>query len=121
MGTLRCKVALEAIRFFAYHGYYPEEQLTGNEFLVDIEVVQPVFSAATDDLAQTVNYERLLEIATTRMKQTVKLLETVAHAILEDIKTEFMAVDYIKVRIRKSNLPVAAELKNALIELVYER
>ncbi|MES2809922.1 MAG: dihydroneopterin aldolase [Bacteroidota bacterium] len=38
-------VSLHGAAFFAYHGFYPEEQKIGNHFLVDIDVA---FSPAAD-------------------------------------------------------------------------
>ena len=36
MGIIKQKVSLEGVRFFAYHGFYPEEQVLGAEFIVDL-------------------------------------------------------------------------------------
>lgn len=113
------KVALEGVRFFAYHGYYPEEQKVGNEFLVDIETETVVEENLKDELSDTVNYERLFEIASFEMKTPRKLLETVAHRILKTILAEFSQLANVKVGIRKLNLPVKGEVKNSLVELTY--
>lgn len=113
------KVALEGVRFFAYHGYYPEEQKVGNEFLVDIETETVVEENLKDELSDTVNYERLFEIASFEMKTPRKLLETVAHRILKTILAEFSQLAKIRVGIRKLNLPVKGEVKNSLVELTY--
>lgn len=121
MGTIRQKVALQGIRFFAYHGFYPQEWILGNEFIVDIETEQDVFGHGNDELAQTVNYERLFEIVAHEMKQPRKLLETVAHSILGQVRHEFLAVKSIRVVIRKMNPPVLGEVKNSLIELTFNR
>lgn len=115
------KVALEGIRFFAYHGYYPEEQLTGNEFILDILTEFEVQSDGNDDLINTVNYERLFEIATAEMKIPRKLLETVAHQILKNIQEEFSFVHTVEVSIRKMSLPLMGEVKNSLVQLTYKR
>ena len=113
------KVALEGVRFFAYHGYYPEEQKVGNEFLVDIETETVVEENLKDELSDTVDYERLFEIASFEMKTPRKLLETVAHRILKTILAEFSQLANVKVGIRKLNLPVKGEVKNSLVELTY--
>lgn len=121
MGSIRQKVALQGIRFFAYHGFYPEEQILGNEFIVDIETELEVFGHGDDDLNNTVNYERLFEIASAEMIIPRKLLETVAHGILKQIRHEFLAVKSIRVSIKKLNLPVKGEIGNSLIELIFIR
>ena len=121
MAVIKQKVALQDIRFFAYHGYYPLEQVIGNEFLVDIETVTQVEENLNDELSDTVNYEQLFELASHEMKTPRKLLETVAHCMLKAIVTEFPQVDSVKVIIRKMNLPVKGEVKNSLVELVYTK
>lgn len=121
MGTIRQKVALQGARFFAFHGFYEEEQSTGTEFIVDVETEFGVSSSGNDDISKTVNYEQLYNIISKRMKETQKLLETVAHAILEDVKNEFQAVQHIRVSIRKINPPLSGEVENSLVELVFNR
>ena len=121
MGTISQKVSLEGIRIFAFHGFYPEEQVLGTEFILDIDTSLDVFDNGKDDLANTVNYVRLFEIASEEMKITRKLIETVAHSILERIRHEFLAVQTIRVSIRKLNPPMGAEVRNSAIELVFKR
>jgi 7,8-dihydroneopterin aldolase/epimerase/oxygenase len=115
------KVALEGVRFFAYHGFYPEEQLTGNEFVVDVTTEMNVDDDGADDLENTVNYERLFDITSDAMKLPKKLLETVAHEILKQVVSEFPFVHTIEVSIRKMRLPLKGEVKNSLIQLRYTK
>ena len=121
MAVIRQKVALEGVRFFAYHGYYPVEQKVGNEFVLDLETVMLVNENLGDDLSDTINYERLFEIAALEMKTNRKLLETVAQRILKTIVAEFSQLETAKVSIRKMNLPVKGEVKNSLVELIYSK
>lgn len=121
MGTISQKVSLEGVRFFAFHGFYPEEQVLGTEFILDIDAIQEVFNDGKDELANTVNYVRLFEIASEEMKITRKLIETVAHSILERMRHEFLTVQIIRVSIRKMNPPMGAEVRNSAIELTFRR
>jgi dihydroneopterin aldolase len=121
MGIIRQKIGLQGARFFAFHGFYSEEQLTGSEFIVDVETELEVFNDGNDEISQTVNYERLYDIVAVRMKNTHRLLESVAHAILEDIRHEFISVKSIHISIRKINPPLGGEVKNAFVELVFNR
>jgi 7,8-dihydroneopterin aldolase/epimerase/oxygenase len=121
MGMISQKVSLEGLRVFAFHGFYSEEQVLGTEFIIDIDTHLAVFDNGKDDLNNTVNYVRLFEIANEEMKITRKLIETVAHSILERIQHEFIAVQSIRVSIRKMNPPMGAEVKNSAIELIFKR
>ena len=44
-------IALEGMRFFAYHGYYEEERILGNEFILDVYVnTETILTKFVDDL-----------------------------------------------------------------------
>jgi dihydroneopterin aldolase len=121
MPVIKQRVALEGIRFYAFHGFYPEEQKIGNEFVLDISTESNADKDFADELTDTVNYERLFEIAAEEMKAPRKLLETVAHAILVRIVSEFPKLETAKVSIRKLNLPLKGEVKNSRVELSYTK
>lgn len=121
MGTIKQKVSLNDIRFFSYHGFYPEEQITGNIFYVDIETEFEVFLNSNDDISKTVNYERLFEIADNEMKNPRKLLETVAYSILLQIRNEFLIVSNARVAIRKMNPPLNGQVGSSVVELNFRR
>lgn len=121
MGSIRQKVSLRGVRFFAYHGFYAEEQALGNEFIVDIETELEVYGHGDDEISRTINYERLFDIAAKEMQKSRKLIETVAHAILEQIRHEFLAVKNIRVCIRKLHPPLPGEVESSAIELHFSR
>ena len=99
-------IAIQGAEFFAYHGFYPEEQKMGNKFIVDVEVsFEPLSSLTDDKIANTVDYEQLYRIVTETMKRTMKLIETVAQAIADKIKEQFPFVGHVKVTIKKMNPP----------------
>jgi dihydroneopterin aldolase len=121
MGIIKQRVSLNGVRFFSYHGFYPEEQILGTEFIVDIDTELEVYGSGADDIANTVNYERLLHIASEEMKIPRKLIETVAHSILERIRHEFLTVQMIRIAIHKMHPPMGAEVNNSTIELSFSR
>jgi 7,8-dihydroneopterin aldolase/epimerase/oxygenase len=121
MGIIRQKVGLQGVRFFAFHGFYPEEQVLGCEFIVDIITEFDVYGDGKDDISHTVNYERLFNIAKTEMEIPRKLIETVAHGILGKIRHEFLAVKCIRVTIKKMHPPLAGQVENSFIELIFNR
>ena len=114
-------ISLEGIRFFSFHGFYPEEQILGTPFLVDVLTEMNSRDDDSDDLNLTVNYGRLFEIAQEEMKIPRKLLERVASAILNRIKLEFPDLNKISVSIRKLALPIKGEVQNARVMLTYIR
>ncbi|TSD66856.1 dihydroneopterin aldolase [Inquilinus sp. KBS0705] len=115
-------VGLQGAEFFAYHGFYPEEQLTGTHFLVDIQVAFDTGTNLSDDnISHTVNYETLYEIADAEMQEPKKLIETVAQAILTRVTTAFTFIQTAEVTIRKLNPPFKGPVKYSVITLNYHK
>lgn len=101
------KVTLHGAEFFAKHGFYPEEQLTGNRFLLDIEVeFEPYANMKGDHISDTVNYEQLYAIAEREMEQPRKLLEAVAQSIADQIRADYSFVQNIRVELKKLTPPL---------------
>ncbi|MFD0764865.1 dihydroneopterin aldolase [Mucilaginibacter lutimaris] len=116
------KVALEGAEFFAYHGFYPEEQVIGTQFLVDVQVgFDADIYVDEDNLHNTVNYEVLYAIIEDEMSNTRKVLETVAQSILNRIKTEFTFIETAVVTICKQRPPFRGPIKQSVITLSYTK
>lgn len=121
MESYKQKIALTKVRFFAYHGYYPEEQLLGNEFLLDIECYISYKIGMGDLLENTANYETLYQIAKQQMQQPKKLLETVVENILDDIKNHFPLLEEITVTLKKNNPPFGGDTAIAEVGLTWKK
>ena len=116
------KIALHGAEFFAYHGFYPEEQILGTSFIVDIEVsFTPAADVKADEIEDTVNYEHLYEIAREEMQQPKKLIETVAQGILDKIKVKYNYVDAIEVSIKKLNPPLGCKVGYSNVVISYKK
>ncbi|MGI4020588.1 MAG: dihydroneopterin aldolase [Janthinobacterium lividum] len=113
------KVALHEVKFFAYHGFYPQEQILGNPFLVDVEVEFNNKNIGDDEISNTVNYEKLHSILTEKMKQPRKLLETLVQEMVDQIRLEFPFLQKIKLGIKKLNPPLPGEVGYSLVEITY--
>jgi len=105
------KVGLHGAEFFARHGYYKEEQILGNYFVVDIEACfNPNDTVINDDLDNTLNYERLYQIAGNAMKEPKQLLETVAQQIADNTMQLFPYISTLQVMVRKLNPPLKGKV-----------
>lgn len=112
-------IALEGLEFFAYHGYYEEEQKIGNRYQVDIQITTDFSEAAEEDkLGGTVNYEDLYRIIASIMKDKIKLLEHIAQRIIQQVRIQYPAVSEIKVSISKLNPPIGGVCERAKITLI---
>lgn len=111
-------VALEGMRFYAYHGYYPEEQLIGGYYMVDVYANANVQVAADqDELLATVNYETIYRIAKVEMQKKSRLIEHVAQRILDQIVLVCQTIQGIRVRVTKEHPPVGGQVQQAYVEL----
>ncbi|MGE0588498.1 MAG: dihydroneopterin aldolase [Cyclobacteriaceae bacterium] len=119
---LKGKVVLEGLEFHAYHGVYPHERSSGNKFEVDI-MVNTSFeeSAFHDDLAGTINYEDIYDIVKRHMAKPTKLLESVAHAIAQEILDSFDAASKAEVTISKFNPPIGGVCRKAKVSVDLQR
>lgn len=101
------KVSLHGAEFFAHHGFYPEEQILGNKFVINIDVEFITNADMTGDhIADTVNYEQLYTIVEEEMRHTRKLLEAVAQAIADRVRDAYPYIEKISVELRKLNPPL---------------
>ena len=114
MGT----ISLEGLEFFSYHGFYDEEQKIGNKYSVDIVVTADFSEAARRDrLSATVNYEDLYRITAHVMQQSARLLEHIAHRIIQEIRTKYPDLQSVEVSVSKFNPPIGGVCHRAKITL----
>lgn len=109
-------VSLEGLDFFAYHGFYDEERKKGNDFRCDVSVELKSFDSLDDNIYDTVNYEDIYKIIDTEMKNTRKLIETVAYHIIKKIQ-ELDNVTAAKVKIYKLKPPIDGKVERAVVEM----
>lgn len=117
------QVALNDLRFFAYHGFYPEEQMLGNEFMVDVILSFPVLSnEINEELSQTVNYEIIYEVVSREMQTPRKLLEGLCNDIMSELRNRFDFITQADVKIRKSNPPFGGGAQaNSTVRLIWNK
>ncbi len=114
MGT----ITLEGLEFFAYHGYYPEEQKIGNKYALDISIHTNFLEAAQQDkLSETVNYETIYEVAVKVMQEPARLLEHIAHQVILRIRDKYPNIEKVTVRISKFNPPIGGVCNKATITM----
>jgi dihydroneopterin aldolase len=118
LGTIK----ISNIRVYAYHGCLVEEGKIGSDYRIDLSVnanLKP--SAASDQLADTVDYVHLNKIVKEEMAVRTKLLETVADLILNRILREIPLVDKAKIKVSKLNPPIGGNVEMVSIIMKKER
>jgi dihydroneopterin aldolase len=98
------------MEFFAHHGCFDEEQITGNKFIVSLKIItDESLSEITDNIDDAVNYQIIYNIVCREMKQTSHLLENVCRRIIDAICTETENINNITVKISKQNPPMGGK------------
>jgi len=111
-------IGLEGMRFNGPHGFYPEEEIVGNDFLIDIYIsVNTRRAAMDDDLSQTVNYETVYLMVQAEMKKSSQLIETLADRIVLRINDFYEHISGIKLIVRKLNPALGGQVAAAYIEV----
>ena len=104
-------ILLKEIRCYAYHGVAPQENLIGNEYLIDLKLKVDISKAAqTDEVTDTVNYAEVHQVIKNEMAVPSKLLEHVSGRIIP-------CIEEIELRLSKRNPPMGADIESAGIEL----
>jgi dihydroneopterin aldolase len=111
-------ISIEGMEFFAYHGCFKEEAIIGTKFRIDLFLRTDTRKAeASDDLHDTVNYQKVYAYVKEEMQTRSKLLEHVGRRILVRVKQEFPEVNYAKIKIRKLNPPLGGKMDFVAVEL----
>lgn len=116
MGVLQ-HINLKDLRFFSYHGVYPEEQILGNEYFVTILTTFEIEDYDSLELKNTVNYEEVYAIVKHHMDFPQQLLEPVAFHIMESIRNVYPFLKEIQVNIRKNNPPFGGDIAKAEVNI----
>jgi dihydroneopterin aldolase len=100
------QVGLEEVRFFAYHGLFPEERILGNWFLLTVRVAKRVETLGFNSIDQTFDYGQIYAICEEVMSEPVDLLETVASKIAIQLKHSFAELTRYEIHVWKEQPPL---------------
>lgn len=102
--------------FYAYHGCYPEEQVVGNHFVVDVELcVDMEKPSVSDDISDALNYVGVYEIVKREMAIRAHLLEHLSARILDAILGQYPQIDKAEVSVTKLNPPIGGMMKGVSV------
>lgn len=110
------------MKFYAFHGVLPQENLVGAYYYVDLKLKTDFTHAAeTDELEGTVNYADIFTVVQEEMAIPSKLLEHVCQRIASRIFQDFPTIETIDIRLFKENPPMGACGRNIGVEVNYLR
>ncbi len=117
------KIIIKNMKFFAFHGAYPEERSKGQDFYIDAELHLDLKNAGkSDGLDDTADYSKIYAlIKSITEKNKFMLVEKLADTICYEILRDFGIIDKIRVCVRKPNALMAAEFDWVGVEITRSR
>lgn len=114
MGLIR----IEDMEFYAFHGHYKEEQIVGNHFLVDVVLETDTDKAgASDDLTDTLNYQKAYLVVKKEMDTSSNLLEHIATRILNALYSDLSGLKKATVKVSKINPVMGGKIGRVSVEI----
>lgn len=109
-------VQINGMTFYANHGCFDEELITGNQFIVDISFECDTTQAElTDNLKETVDYQEVYKIIKHQMATPSKLIEHVGRRILDAVRESYPELINISVKVAKCHPPVGGKVDSVSV------
>ena len=111
------QIKLDHLKFFSFHGLFPEERILGNEFTLSVSVDRISNEQFSDNLQQSIDYGVLYSICAEVMQKPVDLLETICEQII--FKIQEICPDYqlIEISVTKNHPPLGQMDGNSTVKL----
>jgi FolB domain-containing protein len=115
-------IELRGLRVLGMHGVTEEERSAAQPFELDMDVALDMTrSAASDDVADTLDYQVLAEDACKVVtERSFRLLEALADAVAGTV-LEHPSVEQVTVSVRKLRPPVPLDLASAGVRITRSR
>ena len=108
------RIFLNDVRIYAFHGVMPQERTVGGWYRVSLAVDYDFSKALeTDNVADTIDYSRMLKIVKDEMKTPSSLIEHVAGRIGEALFSSFPGITLAEIKITKENPPMGSDTAGA--------
>ena len=115
-------IRMEGMKFYAFHGVLPQENLVGAHYYIDLKLKTDFSHAAeTDELEGTVNYADIHAAVKEEMQITSQLLEHVCQRIARRLLHDFPTIETIDISLFKENPPMGACAQRIGVEAHYIR
>jgi len=116
------KIFVEGIKIYAHHGCFKEETAIGTNFQVDVVLDSDLSKPAqSDNINDAVNYQAVFTGIKEQMAIPSHLLEHVSQRIMNALFQSFPAVEKIKLKVSKLNVPLGGQIDKVAIQMERER
>lgn len=100
-------IGLEGMIFHSKHGVFPEEEVLGARYEVDVYITTSILkSGISDQLSDTIDYSKIYQLIKKRMQERYKLLESLAYQLAHEILSSDNRIQKVKIKISKLHPPL---------------
>lgn len=111
-------ILLQGLQYHAYIGVGEQEQVVGNDYVLDLRLGYPFAAAMESDVVDdTLNYADVFNVVSEVMKQPSKLLEAAAGKIVKELCARYKRLESIDLKLVKRNPPMGADCDSTGVEL----
>jgi dihydroneopterin aldolase len=116
-------IILRDLAFYGYHGVFAEENKLGQRFRIDVTCGVDLTEAGnTDRFATAVSYAEVYETVRFAFEEKrLNLIEAVGQNIVTRLFETFPSIEWVRIRVRKPEAPIAMVTGEAAVELYRER
>ncbi len=108
---MKTYIHINRMHFYAYHGIDPQENIVGNNYIVDLKLYVPFEPAMrSDSLSNTVNYANVYKEIAVIMSTPSRLLENVAGRIITTLQARFPKIKGGELSIYKETPPISGKI-----------
>jgi 7,8-dihydroneopterin aldolase/epimerase/oxygenase len=114
-------IGLENICVNAPIGMYREERKIASSFSIDVDIkINLDMDKLNDNIDNTIDYEVVYKIVTSRMQKSFNLIETAIKDIYDAIIEKYPMIQEVKIKIKKIHPLGGAKVGFAFIESIFE-
>ncbi|MFM8191473.1 MAG: dihydroneopterin aldolase [Candidatus Nanopelagicus sp.] len=115
------KILIKGISAKGFHGVLKSEQIKGQKFIIDIELILALKNLQ-DDLNNTVNYAEITGIVVKHITgKPVLLIETLAENIANEVLRQYKKVNSVLVTVHKPKAPIKFKFKDIQVQIEVKR
>ena len=112
-------IEIKGIKSFGYHGVFESENITGQDFYVDVVLeLELTRASVSDDVSDTVNYAEITDLVVEEITgERVALIEKLAGRIAERIRSSYLQITSVSVTVHKPQAPVNAQVQDISVTI----
>jgi 7,8-dihydroneopterin aldolase/epimerase/oxygenase len=112
-------ILLNNMQFHAHHGVFEQEKVIGNTYFVDLKLGGDFQKACkSDQIKDALDYSLVFHEVQEEMNINCNLIETLAENICKRLKSRFLTIQSLEIKVTKQNPPLKGQLDSVSVILL---